>query len=59
MNQLDSNHINTLIIDKNKGWKQDIKLGTENNQKNHIYTIQSIHSNILRKKSVMLFITNR
>ena len=33
VNQLDSNHINTLIIGKNKGWKQDIKLGTENNQK--------------------------
>lgn len=33
VNQLDSNHINTLIIGKNNGWKQDIKLGTENNQK--------------------------
>ena len=32
VNHLVSNNINTLIIGKNKQWKQDIKLGKKNNQ---------------------------
>lgn len=32
INQLVSNNINTLIVGKNKCWKQDIKLGKRNNQ---------------------------
>lgn len=33
MNQAVSNRINTIVVGLNKGWKQDINLGTENNQK--------------------------
>lgn len=33
VNHLVSNNINTLVIGKNKGWKQDIKIGKINNQK--------------------------
>ena len=33
VNQAVSNKINTIIIGLNKGWKQDINIGTENNQK--------------------------
>ena len=33
VNHLVSNDINTLIIGYNKGWKQDIDMGKENNQK--------------------------
>ena len=32
MNQLVSNNVNTLIIGKNDGWKQDTNLGKSNNQ---------------------------
>ena len=32
MNQLVSNHVNTLIIGKNDGWKQDVNIGRRNNQ---------------------------
>ena len=32
VNQLVSNNINTLIVGKNNGWKQDTKLGRKNNQ---------------------------
>ena len=32
-NQLDSNNIDTLIIGKNVGWKQEVKLGSRTNQK--------------------------
>ena len=31
-NQLVSNHVNTLIIGKNDGWKQDVNIGKRNNQ---------------------------
>ena len=31
-NQLVSNHVNTLIIGKNDGWKQDVNIGRRNNQ---------------------------
>lgn len=31
-NQLVSSHYNTLVIGYNKGWKQDVNLGTRNNQ---------------------------
>lgn len=33
VNQAVFNKINTIIIGLNKGWKQDINIGTENNQK--------------------------
>lgn len=33
VNQLVSNNIGTLVIGYNKGWKQDINIGSENNQK--------------------------
>ena len=33
MNQAVSNKINTIIVGLNKGWKQDINMGTINNQK--------------------------
>ena len=33
MNQAVSNRINTIVVGLNKRWKQDINLGTENNQK--------------------------
>ena len=32
MNQLVSNSINTIIIGHNKDWKQDINMGSKNNQ---------------------------
>ena len=32
MNHLVSNNINTLVIGKNKNWKQDINIGAKNNQ---------------------------
>ena len=32
INQLVSNHINTLIVGKNKEWKQEVNLGKKNNQ---------------------------
>lgn len=32
INHLVSNHINTLIIGKNDGWKQEINIGKKNNQ---------------------------
>lgn len=32
VNQLVSNDLNTLVIGKNKGWKQDINIGKRNNQ---------------------------
>ena len=32
MNQLVSNSINTVIIGHNKDWKQDINIGSKNNQ---------------------------
>ena len=32
VNQLVSNNINTLIVGKNDGWKQDINIGSVNNQ---------------------------
>ena len=31
-NQLVSNHVNTLIMGKNDGWKQDVNIGKRNNQ---------------------------
>jgi len=33
INHLVSNQINTLVIGKNKGWKQEINIGKKNNQK--------------------------
>ena len=32
VNQLVSNHINTLIVGYNKGWKQEVNIGKKNNQ---------------------------
>jgi len=32
VNQLDSNHVTTLVVGYNKNWKQDINLGKKNNQ---------------------------
>ncbi|MFA5154743.1 MAG: transposase, partial [Clostridia bacterium] len=53
INHLVSNSINTLIIGKNKEWKQEVNIGKKNNQ-NFVQIPHSIFINMLSYKAKLL-----